>query len=76
MSDAPERMWVWPGSKRGWYAAESSSEVNLGLMPPESDQQQQYVRAALYEVLERELAISRGFVLGMKRNIHYYLKDK
>jgi len=68
MSDAPERMWVWPGSKRGWYAAESSSEVNLGLMPPESDQQQQYVRADLYEALERELEILRDFLRGMTSN--------
>ena len=55
MSDAPERIWAWPGN-RGWYAAECSSEVNLGLCQPESDQQQKYIRADLVDAKDARIA--------------------
>jgi len=48
MSEAPERIWAWP-SERGWYAAECSYEVNLGLLTPECDLQTDYIRADIHE---------------------------
>ncbi len=44
--NAPERIWAWP-SERGWYAAECSNEVNLGLLPPYSGHQTEYIRKDL-----------------------------
>jgi hypothetical protein len=54
MSKAPERIWAWP-SERGWYAAECSYEVNLGLLTPECDLQTDYIRADIHEDRVKEL---------------------
>jgi hypothetical protein len=54
MSEAPERIWAWP-SERGWYAAECSYEVNLGLLTPECDLQTDYIRADIHEDRIKEL---------------------
>lgn len=52
--EAPERIWAWP-SERGWYAAECSYEVNLGLLTPECDLQTEYIRADIHEDRIKEL---------------------
>ena len=57
MSEAPERVWAWPSADdRGWYAAECSYEVNLGLWgSPLCDLQTEYIRADIHEARIKEL---------------------
>lgn len=62
MTDAPERIYMDPD-----------------IQFPECEKQYfcdvEYVRADLYEALERELESVRDFVRGMERNIRCFLKD-
>ena len=55
--NAPERVWAWPSADdRGWYAAECSYEVNLGLWgSPLCDLQTEYIRVDLHEARVKEL---------------------
>ena len=59
MTDAPEKIWAWPHhDKRGWYAGGCSTEVNLGMLGKQADDQAEYTRTdiaqARYHKVERE----------------------
>jgi hypothetical protein len=69
MTDAPETIWAWPhDDKRGWYAGGCSTEVNLGMLGKQADEQSEYTRTDISQEariaeLEAALATARADAL-------------
>jgi hypothetical protein len=56
MTDAPETIWAWPhDDKRGWYAGGCSTEVNLGMLGKQADEQFEYTRTDISQARVAEL---------------------
>ncbi len=65
-TEGPETIWAWPHwDEREWYAGGCSTEVNLGMLGKQADEQTQYTRTDISDKriaeLEAELVEWREF---------------